>query len=156
MISLVDTSRSTRQRWAEWLRVPLEHAAAQGNHGLVDNLLGAGANASVSGGRAVMGAFFSMLAQLGESEGEVVLAPSWRSSTGCERAVPCSVHPVAAVSIRLYQAATRLRQGVLFWLAQMSNLMTPATSVCSTKRSSQRFYSLGITGVLVCRCFRRF
>ena len=22
------------EQWAEWLRVPLEHAAAQGNHGL--------------------------------------------------------------------------------------------------------------------------
>ena len=35
---------ATPEQWAEWLRVPLEHAAVHGNHGLVDKLLGAGAN----------------------------------------------------------------------------------------------------------------
>lgn len=35
---------ATPEQWAEWLRVPLEHAAARGNLGLVNVLLGAGAN----------------------------------------------------------------------------------------------------------------
>lgn len=35
---------ATPEQWAEWLRVPLEHAVARGNLGLVDQLLGAGAN----------------------------------------------------------------------------------------------------------------
>ncbi|CAM9452242.1 unnamed protein product [Ectocarpus sp. 12 AP-2014] len=36
--------RATPEQWAEWLRAPLEHAAATGNRDLVDKLLGAGAN----------------------------------------------------------------------------------------------------------------
>ncbi|CBN79339.1 F-box domain and ankyrin repeat protein [Ectocarpus siliculosus] len=36
--------RATPDQWAEWLRAPLEHAAATGNRDLVDKLLGAGAN----------------------------------------------------------------------------------------------------------------
>ncbi|CAM9830945.1 unnamed protein product, partial [Ectocarpus sp. 8 AP-2014] len=36
--------RATTEQWAEWLRAPLEHAAATGNRDLVDKLLGAGAN----------------------------------------------------------------------------------------------------------------
>ncbi len=35
---------ATPEQWADWLRAPLEHAAAQGNLGLVDKLIGAGAN----------------------------------------------------------------------------------------------------------------
>lgn len=35
---------ATPEQWAEWLRTPLEHAAARGNLDLVDMLLGAGAN----------------------------------------------------------------------------------------------------------------
>ena len=61
-------SRSaTAEQWAEWLRVPLEHAAAQGNHGLVDKLLGAGGNGRAGwkgcGGRSLLYA-----AALGGSE----------------------------------------------------------------------------------------
>lgn len=37
---------ATPEQWAEWLRVPLEHAAARGNLDLVTVLLGAGANGS--------------------------------------------------------------------------------------------------------------
>eukprot|EP00752_Nemacystus_decipiens_P004952 g4505.t1 len=37
---------ATAKQWAEWLRVPLEHAAASGDFGLVDRLLLAGANGS--------------------------------------------------------------------------------------------------------------
>lgn len=37
---------ATPEQWAEWLRVPLEHAAARGNLGLVDSLLRAGASGS--------------------------------------------------------------------------------------------------------------
>lgn len=37
---------ATPEQWAEWLQVPLEHAAAQGNLVLVDKLLGAGADGS--------------------------------------------------------------------------------------------------------------
>lgn len=36
--------RATREQWAEWLRVPLEHAAAAGDVALVNDLLEAGAN----------------------------------------------------------------------------------------------------------------
>ena len=35
---------STPEQWKEWLRVPLEHAAARGNLDLFNKLLGAGAN----------------------------------------------------------------------------------------------------------------
>lgn len=35
---------TTAEQWAEWLRPPLEHAAAQANHELVEKLLKAGAN----------------------------------------------------------------------------------------------------------------
>ncbi|CAM9433791.1 unnamed protein product [Ectocarpus fasciculatus] len=35
---------ATPEQWAEWLRVPLEHAAASGNLDLLDKLLKAGAN----------------------------------------------------------------------------------------------------------------
>ena len=37
---------ATPEQWAEWLRVPLEHAVARGNLGLVNRLLRAGANGS--------------------------------------------------------------------------------------------------------------
>ena len=37
---------ATQDQWAEWLRVPLEHAAARGNLDLFDRLLRAGANGS--------------------------------------------------------------------------------------------------------------
>lgn len=35
---------ATAKQWAEWLRVPLEHAAASGDFDLVEKLLRAGAN----------------------------------------------------------------------------------------------------------------
>ena len=35
---------TTPEQWAEWLRAPLEHAAAQANYKLVEKLLKAGAN----------------------------------------------------------------------------------------------------------------
>ena len=37
---------STPEQWKEWLRVPLEHAAARGNLDIFDKLLGAGADGS--------------------------------------------------------------------------------------------------------------
>ena len=39
---------ATPEQWAEWLRVPLEHAAATGNHGLFASLEKAGAKCSAS------------------------------------------------------------------------------------------------------------
>ena len=39
---------ATKEQWAEWLRVPLEHAAAAGDVPLVNDLLTAGASAAVS------------------------------------------------------------------------------------------------------------
>ncbi|CAN0545577.1 unnamed protein product, partial [Ectocarpus sp. 12 AP-2014] len=36
---------ASREQWAEWLRVPLEHAASRGNLSLVERLLRAGADA---------------------------------------------------------------------------------------------------------------
>lgn len=107
IFKLVSKEGATRQPWAEWLRVPLEHAAAQGNHGLVDNLLGAGANGSV-GWKGCDGCSLLYAAALGESEGVV------SSLLRAGGAQPDVNVPVAAVSIRLYEAATRLRQGVLF------------------------------------------
>ena len=52
---------STHEQWTEWLRVPLEHAAAAGNVELFNDLLSAGANASAGwsggcGGRSLLGA----------------------------------------------------------------------------------------------------
>eukprot|EP00752_Nemacystus_decipiens_P006553 g5900.t1 len=41
---MVPSGSRENEDWAEWLRVPLEHAAARGNLQLVDALLGAGAN----------------------------------------------------------------------------------------------------------------
>ena len=38
------SSSATPEQWKEWLRVPLEHAAARGNLGLFNKLLEAGAN----------------------------------------------------------------------------------------------------------------
>ncbi|CAM9268902.1 unnamed protein product [Ectocarpus fasciculatus] len=38
--------RATPEQWAEWLRAPLEHAAATADHDLVKKLLNAGANGS--------------------------------------------------------------------------------------------------------------
>lgn len=38
--------RATRGQWAEWLRLPLAHAAGMANAELVDKLLKAGANGS--------------------------------------------------------------------------------------------------------------
>ncbi|CAN0267626.1 unnamed protein product [Ectocarpus sp. 8 AP-2014] len=38
--------RATPEQWAQWLRAPLEHAACTGDHGLVEKLLEAGADAS--------------------------------------------------------------------------------------------------------------
>ena len=43
IFKMVSSSASPEQ-WKEWLRVPLEHAAARGNLDLFDKLLGAGAN----------------------------------------------------------------------------------------------------------------
>lgn len=37
---------ATSEEWGEWLRVPLEHAAARGNLELINKLLEAGANGS--------------------------------------------------------------------------------------------------------------
>ena len=37
---------ATPEQWAEWLRVPLEHAVARGNLDLVNTLLQAGADGS--------------------------------------------------------------------------------------------------------------
>ena len=49
---------ATPEQWAEWLRVPLEHAAARGNLGLVNTLLQAGADGSAGwrgcGGRTLL------------------------------------------------------------------------------------------------------
>ncbi|CAN0420703.1 unnamed protein product [Ectocarpus sp. 12 AP-2014] len=38
--------RATPEQWAQWLRTPLEYAACTGNHGFVEKLLEAGADAS--------------------------------------------------------------------------------------------------------------
>lgn len=40
---------ASNQQWADWLRVPLEHAAAAGKVELFNELLEAGANASAEG-----------------------------------------------------------------------------------------------------------
>lgn len=59
-----------RKQWGDWLRIPLEHAAARGNLSLVDTLLRAGADGSAEwkgcGGRTLLQA-----AALGGSEGVV-------------------------------------------------------------------------------------
>ena len=46
MIFNMVCDRATPTQWAEWLRVPLEHAAGTGNADLVDKLLKAGADGS--------------------------------------------------------------------------------------------------------------
>ncbi|CAN0556739.1 unnamed protein product, partial [Ectocarpus sp. 12 AP-2014] len=38
------SNNSTPSQWRQWLRVPLEHAAARGNFDLVSRLLNAGAD----------------------------------------------------------------------------------------------------------------
>ncbi len=51
---------ATPEQWAEWLRVPLEHAAAAGNHDLFTKLVEAGANCGAGwagcGGRTLLDA----------------------------------------------------------------------------------------------------
>lgn len=63
---------STPEQWAEWLRAPLEHAAARGNFDLVDRLLKAGANGS-AGWRGCRGRTLLDAAALG-GNGDVVSA----------------------------------------------------------------------------------
>ena len=58
---------ATSKQWKEWLRVPLEHAAAQGNVGLFNKLLGAGANGR-AGWRGCDGRTLLDAAALGGSE----------------------------------------------------------------------------------------
>ncbi|CAM9972558.1 unnamed protein product [Scytosiphon promiscuus] len=57
---------ATPEQWADWLRVPLEHAAARGNVTLVDTLLGAGANGG-AGWRGCRGRTLLHAAALGGS-----------------------------------------------------------------------------------------
>lgn len=56
----VVSSGGTPDEWADWLRVPLEHAAARGDPGLVDALLEGGANGGAGwrgcGGRTLLDA----------------------------------------------------------------------------------------------------
>ncbi len=61
---------ATPEQWAEWLRVPLEHAAAKGSHVLVDKLLGAGADGS-AGYKGCAGRTLLQAAAVGGSEGVV-------------------------------------------------------------------------------------
>ncbi|CAN0364277.1 unnamed protein product [Pylaiella littoralis] len=63
---------ATPKQWAEWLRAPLEHAAARGNFDLVDRLLKAGANGS-AGWRGCRGRTLLDAAALG-GNGDVVSA----------------------------------------------------------------------------------
>ncbi|CAN0415891.1 unnamed protein product, partial [Ectocarpus sp. 12 AP-2014] len=58
---------ATPQQWKEWLRVPLEHAAARGNLNLVTSLLEAGADGS-AGWRGCRGRALIDAAALGGSE----------------------------------------------------------------------------------------
>lgn len=57
MFKLVSRN-ATSGEWVEWLRVPLMHAATHGNRGLVDKLIGAGANGKAGwrgcGGRTLL------------------------------------------------------------------------------------------------------
>ena len=71
MFSLVSCG-ATPEQWAEWLRAPLEHAAARGNLDLVDRLLEAGANGS-AGWRGCRGRTLLDAAAVG-GNGEVVSA----------------------------------------------------------------------------------
>ncbi|CAM9409564.1 unnamed protein product [Ectocarpus sp. 12 AP-2014] len=61
---------ATPEQWAEWLRVPLEHAAAQGSLALVDKLLGAGADGS-AGYKGCAGRTLLQAAAVGGSKGVV-------------------------------------------------------------------------------------
>eukprot|EP00752_Nemacystus_decipiens_P014367 g12779.t1 len=61
---------STPEQWAEWLRVPLEHAAARGNLNLVNTLLKAGADGS-AGWRGCRGRTLLDAAAVGGSAGVV-------------------------------------------------------------------------------------
>lgn len=58
---------ATPERWAEWLRAPLEHAAARGNFDLVQRLLKAGANGG-AGWRGCRGRTLLDAAALGGNE----------------------------------------------------------------------------------------
>ncbi|CAB1113649.1 unnamed protein product [Ectocarpus sp. CCAP 1310/34] len=62
--------RATPEQWAEWLRVPLEHAAAQGSLVLVDKLLGAGADGSANY-KGCAGRILRQAAAVGGSKGVV-------------------------------------------------------------------------------------
>ena len=61
------SSSATPEQWKEWLRVPLEHAAARGNLELFNKLLGAGANGA-AGWRGCRGRTLLDAAALGGNE----------------------------------------------------------------------------------------
>ena len=60
--------RATPNQWAEWLRVPLEHAAVEADHELVDTLLRAGAGHGIVGWRGCYGKTLLDAAAIGGSE----------------------------------------------------------------------------------------
>ncbi|CAM9160357.1 unnamed protein product, partial [Ectocarpus sp. 12 AP-2014] len=67
---------ATAEQWAEWLRAPLEHAAARGNLDLVERLLKAGANGG-AGWRGCRGRTMLDAAALGGNPDVVATLLAW-------------------------------------------------------------------------------
>ena len=100
---------TTPEQWAEWLRVPLEHATAQGNHGLVGKLLGAGANGS-AGWKGCNGRTLLHAAAVGGSEGVVssLLRAGAQPDVNVLLPAPSSRSPLYLAASGGHEAAARL------------------------------------------------
>ena len=100
---------ATRRQWKEWLRVPLEHAAVQGNHALVDKLLGAGANGS-AGWKGCSGRTLLHAAAVGGSEGVVssLLRAGAQPDVNVLLPPPSSRSPLYQATSSGHEAAARL------------------------------------------------
>eukprot|EP00903_Cladosiphon_okamuranus_P011502 g10831.t1 len=79
--------RATPKQWAEWLQVPLEHAAGTGNADLVNGLLKAGAVVRAGGKGAMARHFFTRLlkeeaSRRGEAKVEITMGGARRAGVG--------------------------------------------------------------------------
>ena len=81
--------RATPEQWSEWLRVPLEHAAADGNADLFNALIGAGANGR-AGWRGCEGRTLFDAAAVGGNAEVVSALVAAGAGSGRERGVGCA------------------------------------------------------------------
>ena len=100
---------ATPEQWAEWLRVPLEHAAAQGNVSLVDKLIEAGGNGG-AGWKGVSGCTLLHAAAVGGNEGVVfsLIKAGAQPDVNVVLPAPNTLSPLYLAAERGHGAAARL------------------------------------------------